>query len=397
MALAGFAAGCGTRVLDPLLPMVAGDFGVTVAAAASLIAGFALAYGLGQVVTGPLGDRMGKTRIACFALFVYALTLAASSLAGDLATLVALRIGAGLASGAIIPLLMAYLGDTVPYAERQATIGRFLTGVVAAQLMAGPLSGIVGEVAGWRASFLVLGGLALLVAVVMAWRLGARVLLSARAGGGGDSGGARGGMLGGYAALLRRRPTRRLMTAAFFDGACLFGGTFPFVAAFLIEEFGLSAAKAGLVVAGFGIGSFVYTRIARRLVAAFGEGGLILWGGCGLVVTLAAIAVAPGWPVVAVVFAASGLLFFMFHGVLQARATEALPEARGTSVSAFAMSLFLGQSMGSLVFGTAIAFAGYRPAFALGAAAMLVLAIWTRAQVMRPGSGGMPRPQAAGG
>ena len=53
MALAGFTIGCGMRVLDPLLPMMAREFGVSLAAVAPLIGGFALAYGLGQLAGDP--------------------------------------------------------------------------------------------------------------------------------------------------------------------------------------------------------------------------------------------------------------------------------------------------------------------------------------------------------
>jgi predicted MFS family arabinose efflux permease len=72
----------------------------------------------------------------------------------------------------------------------------------------------------------------------------------------------------------------------------------------------------------------------------------------------------------------------MFHGVLQARSTEALPEARATAVSAFAMALFLGQGLGSVAFGAVLAQAGYSGAFLMAAAAMVALAIWTRAAVL---------------
>jgi predicted MFS family arabinose efflux permease len=73
-----------------------------------------------------------------------------------------------------------------------------------------------------------------------------------------------------------------------------------------------------------------------------------------------------------------GLAFYMFHGVLQVRATEALPEARGTAVGAFALALFLGQGAGSLVFGLGLAAVGYRGAFAVAGAGVLALALWAR-------------------
>jgi predicted MFS family arabinose efflux permease len=267
-----------------------------------------------------------------------------------------MRALAGLCAGAVIPLMMAHIGDSVPYEDRQAAIGRFLTGMVFAQLLAGPMSGVLGENFGWRASFLAAGGLAVGAGGLMAWKLlrGAPPPVPSGA-----------GMFSGFAKLLRAPAGRKLLMLAGLNGALLFGGAFPFIASFLIERFGLSAAEAGLVMAGFGIGAFIYTRIAKRLVLRFGERGLLGIGGAALMALLLLISVAWAWWVVLVAQLCVGLAFFMFHGVLQARATEALPEARGTAVSAFAMALFLGQTVGTLVFAGVIAWGDYRVAFAL--------------------------------
>ncbi|MBB3896607.1 MFS transporter [Roseococcus suduntuyensis] len=369
MAFGGFAIGAGMRLLDPLLPMIAVGFGTTVAGAAILIAAFALPYGAGQIATGPLGDRLGKVRVASFALIAYGLVSMASALAQGLTDLTIMRALAGLFAGAVIPLMMAHIGDSVPYEDRQAAIGRFLTGMVFAQMLAGPMSGVLGENFGWRASFLAAGGLAVGAGGLMAWKLlrGAPPPVPSGA-----------GMFSGFGKLLRARAGRKLLMLAGLNGALLFGGAFPFVASFLIERFGLSAAEAGLVMAGFGAGAFLYTRIAKRLVRRFGERGLLGIGGAALMGLLLLISVAWAWWVVLVAQLCIGLAFFMFHGVLQARATEALPEARGTAVSAFAMALFLGQTVGTLVFAGVIAWGDYRVAFALAGVGVGGLAWWAR-------------------
>jgi predicted MFS family arabinose efflux permease len=372
LALAGFASGSGMRLLDPLLPAVAEGLDVSVAGSSAVIAGFMLPYGLGQIFLGPLGDRFGKLRVACLALLIYGGCVLACGGAASLGALVLLRAASGLFAGAVIPLLLAYLGDEVPYEDRQATIGRFLTGMVMAQMLTGPVSGVIGEHAGWRASFLVLGVLALLIGAALAIRLG-RTLWRPVAQDAGQVPG-----LVAYLSLLSRPTGRWLLICAFFDGLCLFGGAFPFVGSYLIQAFGLSAGTAGLVVAAFGLGAFIYTRLARRLVRRFGEGGLLLGGGVGLAACLAGLAAAPTWQVAAGVQFVTGLLFYMFHGVLQARATEALPEARGTAVSAFALALFLGQTVGSLAFAAILAAAGYRLGFAAAAAGVAMLSLYGR-------------------
>ncbi len=382
LALSGFAVGAGMRLLDPLLPQVADSLGVTVAKASAVIAGFMLPYGLGQVVLGPLGDRLGKLRVACVAVVLYGLCSVACMSAGTLTALVVWRAASGLFAGAVNPLMMAYLGDAVPYEERQATLSRFLTGMVMAQMLAGPISGVIGQHAGWRMSFLVLGVMAVVVGAALAIRLGARVWRS------GEEAGSRVPGLTAYMSLLHRSAGRWLLLSAFFDGLCLFGAAFPYVGAFLIQEFGLTVSSAGLVIAGFGVGSFLYTRFARRLVRRLGEGGLMLLGGLGLAAGLAGLALSPNWIVAAGLQIHLGLMFYMFHGVLQARATEVMPDARGSAVSAFALALFLGQTVGSLAFGALLAFIGYRAGFAAAAMGVLVLAVWSRV-----GLGRLPRPE----
>ena len=370
-ALAGFTTGSGMRMLDPLLPAIAAGFGVSVAQATAVVSGFVLPYGLVQLVAGPLGDRLGKVRIACFAVLLYGLGLVASAFAFDLTGLVLLRAWCGCFAGAVIPLLMAHIADSVPYAERQVAISRFLTGMVMAQLVTGPVSGVVAQYAGWRMPFLVLGVLALAVAGILGWRLGASLWRR-------PDEAARGRGMAAYLDLLNRRSGRWMMGVAFLDGFWLFGGAFPFVGSFLIEGFGRNAAEAGLIVAGFGLGAFAYTRAARRLLARHGEAGLLAIGGVAVAAALGVLAVAPGWPVVLAVQVALGLAFYMFHGVLQTQATEALPEARGTAVGAFALALFLGQSAGSLAFGLGLAVIGYRGAFAVAACGVLALTVWAR-------------------
>ena len=186
--------------------------------------------------------------------------------------LVLLRAASGLFAGAAIPLMMAYLGDVVPYAERQITIGRFLTGMVMAQMLTGPVAGVIGEHAGWRSAFLVLGVLSIAIGLTLAAQLGPRLWRRREA-----SGAAVPGMTA-YLSLLSHPVGRWLLISAFFDGLCLFGGAFPYVGAFVIQEFGLTTAAAGLLVAGFGVGSFLYTRFARVLVRRLGEGVAVAAG-----------------------------------------------------------------------------------------------------------------------
>lgn len=70
--------------------------------------------------------------------------------------------------------------------------------------------------------------------------------------------------------------------------------------------------------------------------------------------------------------------------MLQARATEAMPEARGTAVSAFAMALLMGQTSGSLIFAGVIAAGGlWLGLWDCGGRGMAAFAIWVRGGMAR--------------
>jgi predicted MFS family arabinose efflux permease len=210
--------------------------------------------------------------------------------------------------------------------------------------------------AGWRASFLVLALLALVVSVLLGRRLGAELWRAEPS----EAGRGFRGSFRPYLTLFSRPAGQRLMVAAFIDGAALFGGAFPLTGSLLIERFGYSPAMAGLVV------------------ARFGEKRLLTLGGVLLAAGLVGTAFAPNGLAVAAMQFWLGLAFYMLHGVLQARATEALPEARGTAVAAFAMALFFGQSIGALVFGTILHMSGYAAVFIVAAIATLGLMVWSR-------------------
>ena len=375
LSAAAFLSSAGARVVDPLLHAIATDFAVGVPDLWIVIAAFTLPYGLNQLVLGPFGDRFGKLRIMLGALVGYALFTGACALASDLTSLALLRACAGAASAGLIPVGMAYIGDAVPYEQRQVTLSKFLTGIVLAQILAGPVGGVFGQYIGWRGVFLVLALLA--VALTVAFGLRIRGLPDRRSPG-------RMFKPENYVRMATHRTGRLVLVAAALDGA-FFVGCFPYLAPYLHEHFGLSYAQVGIILACFGLGAWSYTLFARRLLARLGEGGMALAGGLLMAAGLSIAVVSARWWLFVPVELALGLGFFMLHSVLQARATEMLPQARATAVATFACLLFLGQSAGALLVGAAIARFDYPAAFLLDAGCIVLLTLWL-AHMLRRGT-----------
>ena len=77
LSLAAFASAASLRATDPLLPLIAHQYGVSTGAASGAVTAFALSYGLLQIVVGPVGDRFGRYRTIAAAALVSAFGSAA--------------------------------------------------------------------------------------------------------------------------------------------------------------------------------------------------------------------------------------------------------------------------------------------------------------------------------
>ena len=130
LSLGAFGSGVSLRVNDALLPRLAEQFAVPLCTAAQVISYFAIAYGLSQLLFGPLGDRFGKYRVIAWACAACAVTAVLCGLAPDFTLLTLARALAGATAAAIIPLAMAWIGDVVPYEKRQPVLARFLIGQI---------------------------------------------------------------------------------------------------------------------------------------------------------------------------------------------------------------------------------------------------------------------------
>ena len=134
LGLASFASQALVRAGDTLLPQIASDFAISVGAASIVITAYALTHGSMQFITGPIADRFGKYRTVAIACAVSAGTVALCGLASSLDSLTLARFASGITVAWILPISLAYIGDVVPYEQRQQLLGRFLAAQVLGQL-----------------------------------------------------------------------------------------------------------------------------------------------------------------------------------------------------------------------------------------------------------------------
>jgi MFS family permease len=107
LALAAFASAANLRVCDPLLPQIAGELGVTIGTAALAVTAFALAYGVFQVVVGPLSDARGRLNMVVLGSIWAGIASVISASMPTLGPLVVARFLAGAGAAAVIPVAIA--------------------------------------------------------------------------------------------------------------------------------------------------------------------------------------------------------------------------------------------------------------------------------------------------
>jgi MFS transporter, YNFM family, putative membrane transport protein len=372
LSLAAFASAASLRATDPLLPLIAAEYAVSTGAAAAAITAFAVSYGLLQVVYGPLGDRFGRYRTIAVACLASAFGSAACAAAPGLDALVMARFASGATIGALIPLSLAWIGDSFAYEGRQAVLARFLVGQMLGVAFGTALAGWLGETFGWRSIFIAFSGLFVLIAAMLALELRLNPLTAHRA-----SARPLAQSLARMPALFRDRGVRALFITVFIEGLLLFGAL-AFVALGLQRRYGLGPGLAGTLMTAYAVGGLVYASVARRAVAHLGERGLVALGGFALAVGYFGLAFSP-WPALATLcIGAVGSGYYMMHTTLQTHATQVASEDRGSAVALFATFLFLGQAVGVWLAARVVDAAGLAPVFATAALGLAVLGVSIR-------------------
>ncbi len=378
LSMAAFASAAATRLCDPMLPDLARHFGGSAAEVAWAVSGYAVAYGCLQVIFGPLGDRLGKYRLIALCTLACVPGSLLAAMASSLHGLIAARMLTGVTAAGIIPLAMAWIGDTVPYEQRQSTLARFLIGQVLGVVGGQFIGGIFADTLGWRWAF---GAMALLylavgVGVLAQSRLQSRLHagLGHGAAAGTGPGAAPSDMLGQIRTVWQTPWARTILAVVFTEGALIFGAL-AFVPSHVHNRFGLTLSAAGGLMACFGVGGLSYVLFARHFVQRLGEIGLAKLGGGALCLAWLTLMWAPSWGWTLPACYLSGVGYYALHNTLQTNATQMAPSVRGTAVSLFASSFFLGQSVGVSLAALAIARLGPLSPFVVSAVLTPALAL----------------------
>ncbi len=348
LMLAIFCLGIDMYVVAALIPTMARDLAEPVTSLGLLVSAYALPTALLAPVFGPLSDRLGRRLAMLGGLAFFAVTVAGTAIAPNLAVLVALRVLNGLGAAVVMPAVFAYAGDLPTATQRSHAMGNLAVGFPLAALLGLPVGAFIAGISSWRATFAAVAVLAA-IAAFLVWRLPAdRPKASAAV---------------GYVEGLRLAvgdPGVRSVLAVTFVWFLGPFGMFVFVAEHFQVAFGLDTTGIGLLFVVLGIVGVVSARTSGRVMSRIGPRRMVL---LGIACFGIAVAVLPSMPVLAlalVVFAV--WVFGTWFGLpaIQAIAAGLSDRARGTVMAFNSSALNLAAVVSPTIGGIVFASGGFR-------------------------------------
>lgn len=365
-----FVIGTDLFIISPLLPAIAAEFDRSAATTGLSVTLFSLTYLLTAPVFGWLADRVGRRRvlIGCLAGFMVANLL--SGLAVGFGWLLATRIAAGAAASGISPLIYAGVGEAAPPGRRATWMSIAVSGLLLALSVGAPAGTIIAADLGWRAPFLALAVLSLLLMGASRFVWPADPV-------------ARGSATAVLPALQPGLMAKRLLPTVLWSTSLY--GVYTYLGVWLTGA-GLSSSDVAWAIGCYGAGALAGTLIGGRAADRFGSYRTMLTSLAGLGVCLALLVSGFGvnWSTDGLLLATS-MFAQLFFPAQQSALSGEFPQRRALLLALNNSALFLGISIGSVVGGAVITRAGFRADAAMGVvlAALALIVVATTGRLSR--------------
>ncbi len=339
-----------TDLYLPALPTLQAALGASVAAAQGTLSALIIAFGLAQLVVGPLADRLGRRPVLLAGMALYTLACIGAALAQTVEALIAWRALQGVAMAAAVTCGRSMVRDLYPPHDGARVMSRGLSGLGVIAFAAPLTGGLLVHLLGWRATLAAPAVFGALTLAFIAWKfeetVPARNAQATRLA----------PLLANWRAVLAHRTFRAWVALL----CCTYGALFLFLAGssvVLIEQRGTPRLMYGALLSTCSLAYRAGTFWCRRLLLRHGLRGAVrraawptMLGG----LSMAALDLAGVHSIWAILV--PQWVFAFGHGVHQpcgqAAAVGPFPEKAGTAASvtgflmmavAFALGLLLGR------------------------------------------------------
>lgn len=378
LALAVGAFGIGVTEFAPMgmLPVIAGDLGVSVPVAGLLISAYAFGVVLGAPLLTLTTGRMPRRTllIGLMAIFTFGNLLAAVS--PSYGMLLAARLITSLNHGAFFGVGAIVAAGLVPKNKQAGAVAAMFMGLTLANVVGVPLATWAGDQIGWRTSFWGIAALGVLAMIALRLTL-PRVAAPT------------GGNALAELRVLGRGPVLAALALTVIGSSAMFT-VFTYITPILQEETGASIGFVTAMLVTYGVGLTVGNWLGGKFADRSLDGTLVVTLG-----SLAALLVAFAMP-----FAGISAVLIFFWGVasfalvppLQMRVMDAAADApnlaSAVNIGAFNLGNAIGAALGGAVIGAglglpAVALAG-AGASATGLVILLMMIRWSPTRPVPP-------------
>jgi ACS family hexuronate transporter-like MFS transporter len=147
------------QALTVAAPLLMEEFSISASQYGLITSGFLFAYGFGQLICGPLIDRLGSKRAFSLAVVAWSIAGMLHAFGRGFVSFFSFRVLLGLTEAANFPAATKAIAEWFPASERSLAVGIFTMGPGLGAIIAPPMIAGIIMLWGWQAAFLIPGAI----------------------------------------------------------------------------------------------------------------------------------------------------------------------------------------------------------------------------------------------
>jgi predicted MFS family arabinose efflux permease len=330
---------------------------------------YGLLFATSALLLGSLAEALGARRMIVGALVLFGAATVCVGLAPTFAMMLLFRALSGLAASVVQTANWIVLSGAIPYERRGQATGWVMQAGTLALLAGVPLGGLLADAVSWHVIFFVVGGVALLIAVILFSQLPPDPMRST----------------GSIPDLLRHTSSelwllaahgraRRTLAISMLIWVAMHG-FYTYMGAFLGGRFSLDAAQVAQLTLVLGIGYAIGGQMGGRLSDRFGREPVIIGGMAIMMVAFIGLPLTTAQGIAALLIVLLGFGYFFGYAAQVTAMTELLPGSRGIAMAANYFVTYVGAAVGAWLGGLVLPGGFHRVGWLSSGAALLAIVI----------------------
>lgn len=347
LAVGAFAASTMAFVFAGLLPLVAAAHGVSISHAGHLVTAYSLAYAIGTPILSTLAGGLDRKSVIIAALLLFLAGNIAAATSSSFAVLTIAQVAMGAAAGLYASTAQAAAIMITGIEHRAKAVAAVVGGTTIAVALGAPIGSLLGNLAGWRATFLFVGAVGATCALVL-WLMLPR------------------GLAGVKLSLAERvrvigRPgilSSLLVTLFYITGAFIM---VSYMGPLATDGAGMALAMLPAMLLAFGIGAVIGNYASGRLADRLGASRLVAFSLTASIVVCLMISLGLqllpsqiAGPLLVLVMVPWGVLGWLFPPAQASRIVAAAPDVANLTLPLNMSAMYFGVAGGTFIGGEAL-------------------------------------------